>query len=1157
MPANGGRRSQQQLSGRYSPRDENHDSDNEMDNVGDSLHQFRDSGPPQADTSESKLKEEGSVPLADKIHDAALNLVREVRKRRARHRVDFQDQATMSPFAKFRYYGRLPCKFILNVIMFALLTFVIIAFELPASKADESERKLLQSHFINAVIGDSDIEAIMPGGDDIVDEPTVHLFQRSEVLGAIERVVETYYSIASIALTDFDLLFNDVGPAGWAPTNSSNQTTNTTAKKVALTSRKLSTQEQLPHLSSALPTAGVGRKRPTRTVKKASLFERSQVQYLHSREARYLPAPPPALSNVARRAFEVREEPQSRNGHVLRGNAYYNFVRGLFLGGNISDPNSIQNSWMLQPIMEVFFLAVSGRVDWRAETYQLDARSFYLDRSAPLGPFLTDVAALPDGSSDAKADDETSPTGSPLLQIGAGGSESAGNTTRPGWLPFMCAPRPDPFFQGDYFLPCRTPSSVIVDSSDAEDGDNTNTTTRRAFATDALPTQRRRARPKEGARQRKFRMAQQQVRRRSRFVGASATRSFATAESSAAGGPDRPDYNAITPMGLFDQTERVRISLQIHQVCNAITDKSDNVIALFYRDALYFWEIDVLFVTSLNGKVTVTFPVRHDVQRHLPRFHVTFLAIVTIGICAAWDILLRMRAIRRVFRYRTMLRTKMKEHLRLKKEEAQREEEEEHAEAMAAFFQGGGPVEATEIGGGKVSPPLAAQSAPAKVDDLYTPNNLEEGLLNGSGTPQPRKDLWKTVLNAVQRNSKTKSLLLSKTDIGDSRETPQTASSVELKKSMRAMEEAKFHKRWKKSLRADMGMSWHLWSILTDVLCLIYMWYTTAASLEVSATLETGRVLRIVVGFACAGSAVLFSSYLRFFPNLYFMIRATSGAASRLAIFLLGVLPVYLGFAIFFTTVSGDMSSGLYMSVFQSVATLTFAWFGDNLFPDFLALDMASMTHVHVVTYLMLVMFIAFAMYCVLNVTLAIVIDSYTSVRKRYGLTIAPQDWFKHKRLDPKGGGKRVATSKRGMMAMTAKLRRRDDALREVKRNLMVLAATFDSSDEWEDLGSKRTRKVKTKRLLGGEALDPVIAIEGADAEEAAPIDSSSLGTSEFSPEDPARDEDYEEVKEELNEGELGGLLGEPEVDMGLLGHFRRTASRQPQRRRSRSPQDD
>eukprot|EP00658_Telonema_sp_P-2_P035321 TRINITY_DN25705_c0_g1_i1.p1 TRINITY_DN25705_c0_g1~~TRINITY_DN25705_c0_g1_i1.p1 ORF type:complete len:138 (+),score=43.57 TRINITY_DN25705_c0_g1_i1:171-584(+) len=113
------------------------------------------------------------------------------------------------------------------------------------------------------------------------------------------------------------------------------------------------------------------------------------------------------------------------------------------------------------------------------------------------------------------------------------------------------------------------------------------------------------------------------------------------------------------------------------------------LIGLFYRDALYYWSISVVFETDLNGRVMVTFPVSFEERRGYEHLYITFFAILFLGGFSVWDFLLRVRAIQRIFRFRHMLRKKMKHHLKLLEEERIREEEEHNAAALAAFFDGG------------------------------------------------------------------------------------------------------------------------------------------------------------------------------------------------------------------------------------------------------------------------------------------------------------------------------------------------------------------------------------------------------------------------------------------------------------------------------------
>jgi hypothetical protein len=205
---------------------------------------------------------------------------------------------------------------------------------------------------------------------------------------------------------------------------------------------------------------------------------------------------------------------------------------------------------------------------------------------------------------------------------------------------------------------------------------------------------------------------------------------------------------------------------------------------------------------------------------------------------------------------------------------------------------------------------------------------------------------------------------------------------------------------WNKALLKDLGASWHYWAIVCHLCCVAYACLAAHEALEAELSAVTAATKRLVLGCACFTSALQFLGFLRFFPRVYFLIKATRRSMPRLLEMLACGVPLFVGSACFVTIVYG--SDGINSSAdgwgdfasFSSSATALFtATFGDSLLRAF-GNTAGGVGHAsgawlrHALGGLFLVIYVFVFMSVILNVALAVVMDVFGELRESFGVAL-------------------------------------------------------------------------------------------------------------------------------------------------------------------------
>jgi hypothetical protein len=122
-------------------------------------------------------------------------------------------------------------------------------------------------------------------------------------------------------------------------------------------------------------------------------------------------------------------------------------------------------------------------------------------------------------------------------------------------------------------------------------------------------------------------------------------------------------------------------------------------------------------------------------------------------------------------------------------------------------------------------------------------------------------------------------------------------------------------------------------------------------------------------------------SYLQTSPRFYVLMKALGTALPHLGLYLVGVLPIFVGFAICGTAVFGGFTQ-TFSTLPNSMVTLFCVLNGDSLLQMFTTIDQTDFIPLRIFSRVFLVSFLGLFICNVLNIALSIVQDSYTHVKE-------------------------------------------------------------------------------------------------------------------------------------------------------------------------------
>ncbi|ETO17267.1 hypothetical protein RFI_20065, partial [Reticulomyxa filosa] len=131
------------------------------------------------------------------------------------------------------------------------------------------------------------------------------------------------------------------------------------------------------------------------------------------------------------------------------------------------------------------------------------------------------------------------------------------------------------------------------------------------------------------------------------------------------------------------------------------------------------------------------------------------------------------------------------------------------------------------------------------------------------------------------------------------------------------------------------------------------------------------------IGIGCMFSWISMIQYLEQFPHYYFLILTLKTSSPRVLAFVVGVLPIFIGFACFGVAYFAT-SSSLFSTIDEAAVTLFSLLNGDSIHDVFDAIYSAS----PIISRIYLYTFIALFIYAVLNIFIAIVEDAFMASRQ-------------------------------------------------------------------------------------------------------------------------------------------------------------------------------
>jgi hypothetical protein len=269
----------------------------------------------------------------------------------------------------------------------------------------------------------------------------------------------------------------------------------------------------------------------------------------------------------------------------------------------------------------------------------------------------------------------------------------------------------------------------------------------------------------------------------------------------------------------------------------------------------------------------------------------------------------------------------------------------------------------------------------------------------------------------------------------------QPEASVTLKRmntvALRQKEKRKrHHKTWREKLASTMGLEWAVLGVISNLLILTFCVLDLTVLLPdyVSPSSVLFHIRNMSQGVAVLASFVLAIMYLRYFPRVYYLVRATSVALPHLGYFLVSVLPIFVGFTFFATIVYGSFNPQ-YASFLEAATALYSSLFGDSLLQSFQTSERSASFWIIQSARIFCFCFIALFMWVILNIALAIVVDSYEHVRGPFGF------------FDPNHyGSKNVKESHRLLEQIHSTKRLKVCACQELYRQLALLEDIQSSS---------------------------------------------------------------------------------------------------------------
>lgn len=380
---------------------------------------------------------------------------------------------------------------------------------------------------------------------------------------------------------------------------------------------------------------------------------------------------------------------------------------------------------------------------------------------------------------------------------------------------------------------------------------------------------------------------------------------------------------------LTDNVRSIRLRGTLPQVIAKLTDGSRSTSG--FSMIIYQWTIEVKFFFHRGGYVETTYNIISTAKHMQPRIHPRFLLTSVMFLLALLDMAIRFRALKSAISFRR---------------EAAAEKSREGGYSLPRAREG--------IGSGRKchSEGTDVESSPSEIDGADSDRGVTMLIV---------KSLKRWVRHHADQ------WIMHRTSRPGARDSGPVGFM-------------NMYEQWHHRLQEKGGDGWHFVGLVADLLILLYVSLFSVRLFGVQLSCFFDAVENMTLGVAAFFVCVNLLSQSRYFPEMYFNVQAMLRLISKLFLGMLSILPMFIGFVLFYCMVFGPHSDGRFTDVNYSFMTLYFMMFGDALVP---AIASAGGSSFSLATFLANTVTVVYILLVIIALNLAMSITQYQWVRQR------------------------------------------------------------------------------------------------------------------------------------------------------------------------------